>query len=264
MKRKHIAWLIIPAVVAAGALLYIQNKPEPAPEVTPVVAASAPAPPPAPEPVEIKPEPKPEPEPVAVVETNKPVQEIIIKATPPPAIKTQQEQRLEQQKKYWAHVQTRFLAKMDQLAREKNPQRRQQLIRQIAQYVRMDTLATLDWIATLNSPEEQKLAMEELNKHALVGIGARIEKDQTGLPAIRDTTLLGAIETSGQVQKGDHIAGVIGADGKQIDFYDLSMKDIVTHLRGEAGTEVELVVMRNGIKFNVTVDRSMIVMEPMF
>lgn len=256
--------LIVSAVAGTILQYYLHKITKPIVETTEApVIAEIPVPEAAAEPTP----PAPEKVPVPVVIAEEPVLEIIIPATPPPQ-PTPEEQRLAQHRRYWENISSRFNNKMDRLANETDPRKRRMLIQQIAPYVRMDTLATLDWVSTLNTPEEQKKALEEINKHALVGIGAKIERDETGLPTIRDTTVLGAIESSGKVQPGDRIAGVMGDDGNRVNFKDMSMAEVVKYLRGKPGTDVQLVMERASgnetEQFNLTISRSMIIMEPPF
>ncbi len=122
----------------------------------------------------------------------------------------------------------------------------------------------------LEDPAERSAALEAVNKNALVGIGARIEMDDTGYPKIKNTTVLSAIESTGATAAGDYITGMVNADGSTTDFRGQAMRDIVGKLRGEPGTEVVLRMARppeNGgasAPYTVAVQRSLIVVEPMF
>jgi len=134
----------------------------------------------------------------------------------------------------------------------------------MAQYVRTDTLSTLDWAATIEDPAERRAAMEAINDNALTGIGAMIEVDQTGFPKITDTTILGAVESSDKVAPGDYISGMVTADGTIIDFEGCSTRQVVNYLRGKAGSEIELLMEGTNdqgepYSFNVPIIRSMIV-----
>jgi len=192
-------------------------------------------------------------------------------STPPPAEKNRTaEQKNQQAIQYWNHRAQTFDRFMKQLDAEQNPARRSQLINAMARHVRFNTLDTLDWAMGLEDPEEKRAALEAINKDALSGIGARIEIDQSGLPKIRDTTILSAIESTGQVEPGDYISGMINGDGSTTYFKGLSIQKIVQMLRGKPGSEIQLLMERvpeqggGALVFNVPVRRSMIVVEPPF
>ena len=263
VKTGVIGILIVSAVAGTVVLFRAQPIAEPVPSIVAVTP---------PEPVVLIPEIKapeipsaPEKVPEPKVVEAEPVQEIVIKAKPAPPLYSPEEQRIAEQKRYWQHISSRFKAKMDLLANETDPRKRMQLIRQIAPYVRMDTLATLDWVSTLETAEEQRRALEAVNQNALIGIGARIEKDETGLVKIRDTTILSAVGSSGKVENGDYIAGVKQSDGSTIDFKGMSMQEIVKILRGKPGSEVQLLMQTPDAEpYSVSVNRSMIIMEPLF
>lgn len=168
--------------------------------------------------------------------------------------------------RYWKQQEQRFNSLIAQLDRTTDPKQRARLLQSIAQHVRVDTLATLDFIATLDLDEEQTAALEAVNKYALTGIGARIELDGTGLPKIRDTTILSAVESTGMAAAGDYISGMVKADGTELDFLGMPLQQIVQNLRGEPGSEIELKMERASpggrITYSVPLTRSMIVMEP--
>ncbi|MDZ8119218.1 hypothetical protein [Pontiella agarivorans] len=170
--------------------------------------------------------------------------------------------------RYWEMQEERFNRLLDQLAQTTDPRKRQALLNALAQHVRVDTLQTLDWIATLKSAEEQRIALEAVNKYALTGIGARIEVDSSGLPKIRETTILSAVESSGMVAAGDYISGMVKPDGTVLNFQDMPIQQIVQNLRGEPGSNIILNVQRQSqggrIIFSVPVTRSMIVMQPFY
>lgn len=170
---------------------------------------------------------------------------------------------------YWELQARRFNGLLEQFAREQDPSRRKALIQALAGYVRSDTLGTLDWAMSLQDPDEQKEALEAFNKSSLSGIGARIETDETGFPKIRETTILSAIAATGLVEPGDYITGMIDPDGQPVSFENLSMQQVVKHLRGQPGSEVQLLMERlpsdgNGEShtFDVSIQRSLLVIQP--
>jgi hypothetical protein len=170
---------------------------------------------------------------------------------------------------FWERQAERFHMLTEQLALEENPAKRNNLIQNIAQYVRIDTLGTLDWTMGLEDPNEQRAALEAVNKYALSGIGARIGVDETGFPRIRETTILSAVAATGQVEAGDYIVGMVSPDGEPVSFQNLSVQQVVKHLRGQPGSEVQLLMERvssdgNGESqaFDVSVQRSLLVIQP--
>jgi len=188
----------------------------------------------------------------------RPKVELVQKTTQRPAPPTPDYSR------YWKQQQRRFDDLANRLANETDPEKRQQLINAIARFVRVDTLATLDWVATLETPEEQREALEAINKNALVGIGARIEQDKNGLPKIRETTIMSSIEATGMVAPGDYISGMIRPDGTMVDFEGMPLHQVVRHLRGKVGTEPTLMMKRynddgSTLQFDVSVPRSLLV-----
>ncbi len=140
----------------------------------------------------------------------------------------------------------------------------------MARHVRFDTLAAIDWAMNLSDPEEQRIALEAINKHALVGIGAEIEMDATGYPKIRKTTPMSAVGSTGMVEPGDYIVGMDGGNGDPIYFDGLSTAQIIQLLRGKAGSEIRLLMERasqyGGTPqvFEVPVQRSLIIIQPPF
>lgn len=219
------------------------------------------------------------PAPVAVIPKKEPEKKQVAVAKPPvapppkPVVQQPQLTKEEQQQKaldrYWDQMARNFDRQLNQLDREQNPDRRLRLIQAIARYVRVDTLAALDWATTLSDPEEQRAALNAINKNALTGIGARIDSDETGLPIIRKTTILSAVESTGMVEDGDYISGMVQPDGSLVYFKDWPLQKVAQVLRGEAGTEVQLMMERvtpDGVwhSFDVPVQRSLIVMQPDF
>ena len=170
---------------------------------------------------------------------------------------------------YWKHAAHRFEQQGKMLSQETDPAKRMNLIQTMARNVRIDTLSTLDWAMSLEDPAEQRAAMEAINKNALVGIGARIQVDETGLPKIVNTTVLSAVASTGMTEPGDYISGMVNGDGSIIYFQDLPIREIVKLLHGQPGSEIQLLMERapadghtEPYSFDVPVRRSMIIMQP--
>lgn len=264
MKIPLIAAGLLAALIAAGVLVLRE---EPAGELPPAVMANIPA-------ATARPE-SPEPDPQLVRLQTPPAPEAEAAPEPEPQPKPQLVQKEDQQiqpprpdyARYWKQQERQFNNLVDRLANETDPRRRQSLINAIARHIRVDTLATLDWVSTLETAEEQRAALEAINRNALVGIGARIEVDSTGLPLIRETTIMSAVEATGMVAAGDYISGMVQPDGTTVHFDGMPVQQIVRHLRGQVGTEPTLMMKRynddgSTITFDVAVPRSLLVVGP--
>jgi C-terminal processing protease CtpA/Prc len=172
------------------------------------------------------------------------------------------------QSAWWEQQLRRFNRLKDALSRETDPNRRRNLIRQLGAYVRVDTLSSLEWAMGLIDPEEKRTALDSINRHALVGIGARIEVDRTGFPKIRETTVMSAVAATGRVNPGDYIVGMEDENGQVLSFKNLPAAEIVQRLRGEAGSELRLLMERapstetEAYPYEVTIQRSLLVIQP--
>jgi C-terminal processing protease CtpA/Prc len=143
------------------------------------------------------------------------------------------------------------------------------MIRRMAWNVRRDTMGTIEWAMSLEDPEERRAAMEAINDRALVGIGAQIAMDDTGLPRIETALPQGAIEASGMVEPGDRIRGIIDSDGSKVYFQGRSLRVVMAMLRGSAGSNARLLMERDPgegetepYQFEVPIQRSMVVVQP--
>ncbi len=270
---KKLLPILAATAVLIGAGVYFsppkpdgENEAAPAAEIkTPSIEAEKTEPEPVqppPKPVIEKPADIPPPQITAI--QPKPEPEIEIPPEPPPP-----EPPRPNYNAYWEQQERSFKNRMEQLANETDPAKREALIRQLGQYVRIDTLAAINWAMSLEDPEEQRMALEAINQNALTGIGARIEMGERGYPQIRDTTVLSAVGATGMVKSGDYITGIRGADGQTIHFKGMSLQQIVQYLRGQPGTEITLNVERipetgsqQPIVIDVPIQRSLIVMDP--
>ena len=271
MKRRGFQILAVAAAVLAtgGAVRYFWHSAPPGP------VPSAPEREPAPEPrakaVPERPESPPPAEAKRGAASPKPV---VVHQTPPPAsfvpppsrtIVARPAQPAPESR--WEAANRFFELQKKALEGETDPAKRMRLIRAIAKNVRINTPATLEWAMGLENPEERRAALEAINRDALVGIGARIRKDREGWPEIVDTTVMSAIGSTGKVRPGDHILGMVDPAGETVGFQGLSMREVVGMLRGPAGSEAHLIMERptedgRPEQFEVTVERSMIVVQP--
>ncbi|VGO22883.1 hypothetical protein [Pontiella sulfatireligans] len=277
--KTYTAYILMIAAVLGTGLAYRAQRTEPEQNIAEEVAkpkeqVAAPEN----DPIELKadiraslppqPKPAPAPEPQTAVRAAPPKtapKKTVAQPKPAPASKQNAYAQ------YLKHAALRFEQYQEQLIAENNPARRLNLIRTIARNVRIDTLTTMDWAMSLENPTEQRAALEAINQNALSGIGARIEVDATGVPKIKETTILSAIASTGQVESGDYISGMVNADGSIVYFKGRPIQQIVQLLRGQPGTEVQLIMERlpdeenaEPYSFNVPVQRSLIVMQPPF
>ncbi|VGO16077.1 hypothetical protein PDESU_04667 [Pontiella desulfatans] len=268
--------LLIGAALGMGAAYRMRQRPEPEPAAPPSATEQVretPTEPEKDEPLVVvrktaPPPPKPiEPPEPAEIRGKAPAKEAAPQQSTPKAV----QRRPRPAPNYWEIAARRFSQKQDMLNREQNPDRRLALIQSMSANVRIDTPSTIDWAMGLEDPEERRVALEAINKNALVGIGARIHMDETGVPRIMDTTVLSAIDSTGMTQPGDYIVGIENGEGEPTYFKGQSMQNIVQQLRGQAGTEVNLIMERvetddssKSVVFNVPVQRSMIVVQPPF
>jgi len=267
MKKHAIQILMAAAVLAMGAAGFFRHtmssrpiEEEPAPlqaqEINKPIPDIRAAIPPPPKPATNKPEPKALPKIAA------------------PQVKGQPQTAMVNNRRasqYWRNAARRFEQQGKMLNEENDPAKRMNLIRVMGRNVRIDTLSTLDWAMGMEDPEEQRAALDAINQNALVGIGARIQTDETGLPKIVDTTILSAIASTGMAEPGDYISGMVNSDGSTTYFKDLPVRQIVQFLHGQPGTEIRLLMERaptegdtEPYSFDVPVLRSMIIMQPPF
>jgi C-terminal processing protease CtpA/Prc len=168
----------------------------------------------------------------------------------------------------WNRMARKFEQQQEQLALETDPAKRLKLIRALSSYVRIDTLTAIDWAIGLQDPYEQQAALEAVNHKALVGIGAKIQVDETGFPRIRETTVMSAVAATGQVEAGDYIVGMDDGTGTPVYFEGIATRKVAQHLRGPAGSELRLFMERvapdgnTAQVFDVIVQRSLLVVEP--
>lgn len=273
MKIVPIAQLIV-YIAGIGGTVWLFNQEiateKPAPQEV-FLSVITPDPTDAPPPAEPEPEPviekKPEPKPILVQQKPKPepkpkMQLVQKEGTKPKPVPQQFDYS-----KYLKQQTARFTSLMNRLAKETDPNKRRSLIQSISQFIRVDTLATMDWVASLGNAEEQHLAMEAINKHALTGIGAQITMDEVGLPKIQNSTLLGGVEAAGIIEHGDYISGMVQPDGSEVYFAGWPLQKIVQHLRGNAGDNIILMMerpMSNGQfeSYDAPITRRLIVMPP--
>jgi C-terminal processing protease CtpA/Prc len=168
-----------------------------------------------------------------------------------------------EQEAYYRTQALQFDQRRTQLELEHDSIRRNQLIQQLSYYVAIDTMETLNWAMSLLNPNEQRTALEAINNHAVVGIGARIESDEESIPVIRETTTLSAIADTGLVDAGDRILGMVTSEGDTILFHGMPIQQVAQYLRGQPGSPVRIFIRKadNTDQFAVDIDRSMVVVD---
>lgn len=268
------AYILVIAVALLGAIAFLQpDSPEPVAVTEPEpVAMPKPAEQPRPEPQPPKPHPvKPAPPAAstAIIVPQPVPTRPATTAQARPAPLSKEEQMRAAWQRYWKNAADQFDRQWNRLDHELDPTARSRLIQSMARYVRIDTLQAVEWAMSLTDPQEQHAALEAINQNALTGIGARIEKDETGYPLIRETTIMSAIGSTGLVEPGDYIVGMEDDSGRAISFGEVPLPEIVRNLRGQAGSEIRLQMERiseNGeaYTFQVPVQRSLLVMKPPF
>ena len=100
------------------------------------------------------------------------------------------------------------------------------------------------------TPEEYKILAEQ-TKGVYYGIGAYVSQDvETGICAISGVIKNSPAEAAG-LMEGDLIYKVNGEDMSGLD-----LDEVVSHIRGEEGTEVTLTLVRNGEEIEVSLKRA--------
>ncbi len=127
-----------------------------------------------------------------------------------------------------------------------------------------DTLAAMDWAASLPNPADREAAMRGINSAAPVGIGARINEGPDGFPVLQDIVPDGPAGSSGLLRAGDRLLAVRGADGNWVEAQTLPLGDVVSMIRGESGSPVTLRVQpeNGGASQDVTLNRQQIIFRP--
>ena len=98
--------------------------------------------------------------------------------------------------------------------------------------------------------QEEYASFIESSTGSYVGIGVTVSLDEEGRGAhVEDVNPSGGAYTAG-IQVGDII---IGADGA--DFTGLTLDEIVSHIRGDEGTKVDVTFLRDDQSHTVTIER---------
>lgn len=127
-----------------------------------------------------------------------------------------------------------------------------------------DTLAAMDWSASLPNQADREAAVRGINSAAPVGIGARLNEGADGVPVLQDLVPDGPAGASGLLRAGDRLLAVRGADGNWVEARSLPLGEVVSMIRGESGTPVTLRVQSEGgsAPQEVTLNRQQIIFRP--
>ena len=75
----------------------------------------------------------------------------------------------------------------------------------------------------------------------MTGIGASLQSED-GFAVVKELIPGGPADKDGRIQPEDKILGIQNEDGTEIDFVEQRLRDVVSHIRGEAGTHVRLII----------------------
>jgi carboxyl-terminal processing protease len=82
---------------------------------------------------------------------------------------------------------------------------------------------------------------------SLIGIGASLQSED-GFAVVKELIPGGPAEKDGRLQPEDKIIAIQKDDGTEIDLVEQRLRDVVRHIRGDAGTHVRLVVQPSETK----------------
>ncbi len=126
-----------------------------------------------------------------------------------------------------------------------SPQARTRAAGRIAsEWAGKDTLAAMQWAATLNDEADRAAAQNGIQRVAPVGIGAMLSSGSDGLPVVG--SIVPGAPASSSLNVGDRVLAVSGADGGWVNARDVSMGDVVSLIRGRPNTQVTLQVQSPG------------------
>jgi hypothetical protein len=142
---------------------------------------------------------------------------------------------------------------------------RERLARQIgSSWGDRDTLAAMQWAASLPDESARLAAQRGINAVAPIGIGARLAQSPDGLPVLQDLVPGGPASLSGQLRAGDRLLAVSDGRGGWVDTRTMTVGDVVGLIRGEPNTQVIMQVQAPGEAAArvVTLGRQQVVHRP--
>ena len=100
---------------------------------------------------------------------------------------------------------------------------------------------TFDPHTTYMSKDSLEDLIQQSLQLSLTGIGASLQSED-GFAVVKELIPGGPAEKDGRIQPEDKILGIQKEDGTEIDFVEQRLRDVVRHIRGEAGTHVRLII----------------------
>ncbi len=82
---------------------------------------------------------------------------------------------------------------------------------------------------------------------SLTGIGASLQSED-GFAIVKELIPGGPADKDGRIQPEDKILGIQNEDGTEVDFMEQRLRDVVRHIRGDAGTHVRLIIQPHDTK----------------
>jgi len=147
------------------------------------------------------------------------------------------------------------------LREEQDPELRQALIENITKhYSEADTLGSLDWAMGLTDETEREMAVERISKNIITGVGVTLARSESGLPLVG--SVLNTSNAKNRLRAGDQLQGIHDEQGAFHDFKEREMKDVVSRVRGQAGSMAKLRILRDGVSMDVEVERRTLVRSP--
>lgn len=127
-----------------------------------------------------------------------------------------------------------------------------------------DTVAAMQWAATLNDEQVKAAAQQGIAQAAPVGIGAMLSTGSDGVAVIGGLVPGSPAISSGSVNVGDRIIAVGGADGAWVDSRGVSIRELTSMIRGQPNTQVSLQVQSPGDVSPrvITLNRQQIIHRP--
>jgi carboxyl-terminal processing protease len=100
---------------------------------------------------------------------------------------------------------------------------------------------TFDPHTTYMSKDSLEDLIQQSLQLSLTGIGASLQSED-GFAIVKELIPGGPADKDGRIQPEDKILGIEQADGKEIDFVEMRLRDVVRFIRGDAGTHVRLII----------------------
>jgi carboxyl-terminal processing protease len=106
---------------------------------------------------------------------------------------------------------------------------------------------TFDPHTTYMSKDSLEDLIQQSLQLSLTGIGASLQSED-GFAVVKELIPGGPADKDGRIQPEDKILGIQKEDGSEIDFVEQRLRDVVRHIRGDAGTHVKLIIQPSETK----------------